>query len=85
MEMVMNQRGDVIGAFMIIFVGAILGIVIVNVMPVLIDNFITPQIENRDFGSVSILMWNLMLLVYVAIVLISAFQALRTPPQQQGF
>ena len=83
--MVMNQKGGVIDAFMIVFVGAILGIVIVNVMPVLIDNFITPQIENRDFGSVSILMWNLMLLVYVAIVLISAFQSLRTPGQQQGF
>lgn len=81
----MNSRGDVIQAFGIIFVGAIMGVLMANVLPVLIDNFIAPQIENRDFGSVSILFWNLTLLVYVAVVVMAAIRSLTSGPPRQGF
>ncbi len=82
MPLHLGQRGTILDAIVVIFIGVIFGVIFSNILPVLIDNFITPQIENRDFGSVSILMYNLILLVYVAMVIISAFIVMQQPPQQ---
>lgn len=78
----LGQRGTILDAIIVIFIGVIFGVVFANILPILIDNTIVPQIENRDFGTVSILMWNLILLIYVAMVIIAAFLAMQQPPQQ---
>lgn len=74
-----DNRGQIAEIFGIIFMGAILGVVLVNVIPVLIDNNITPQIENRDFGPTSILLWELTPLAFVAAVILLSFKVIERP------
>ena len=81
----MNQRGDIIDAFTVAIVGAIMAIPLVFIMPVLIDNLITPQIVNRQFGSVSIQLYELIILIYTIVFIIMIFQTLRTPSRQGTF
>ena len=81
----LNQRGDIIDAFIVSIVGAIMAIPLVFIMPVLIDNLITPQIVNRQFGSVSIQLYELIILIYTIVFIIMIFQTLRTPSRQGTF
>ncbi len=81
----MNQRGDILQAFIVTIVGAVLAIPLVFVLPVLIDNVITPQIANREFGSVSILLYELIILLYTVVYIVMIFLTLRAPGPGQQF
>ncbi len=81
----LNQRGDIIDAFIVTIVGAIMAVPLVFIMPVLIDNIITPQIVNRQFGSISITLYELVILIYTIVLIIMIFTTLRTPSQQRQF
>ncbi len=81
----LNQRGDIIDAFIVTVVGALMAIPLVFIMPVLIDNLITPQIVNRQFGSVSIQLYELVILIYTMVFIIMIFLTLRAPGQQRQF
>ncbi len=81
----LNQRGDIIDAFIVTIVGALMAIPLVFIMPVLIDNLITPQIGNRQFGSVSIQMYELVILIYTMVYIIMIFITLRVPSRQGQF
>ncbi len=81
----LNQRGDIIEAFIVTIVGALMAIPLVFIMPILIDNIITPQIVNRQFGSVSITLYELVILIYTMVYIILIFITLRTPSQQRQF
>lgn len=80
-----NQRGDIIDAFIVTIVGSLMAIPLVFIMPVLIDNLITPQIVNRQFGSVSITLYELIILIYTIVLIIMIFQTLRAPSSQRQF
>ncbi len=81
----LNQRGDIIDSFIVTIVGALMAIPLVFIMPVLIDNLITPQIVNREFGSVSIQLYELVILIYTMVYIVMIFITLRAPSQQRQF
>lgn len=83
-EMV-GRKGQISDIFIIFFMAGILGVVLVQVLPVFIDNFISPQLINRDFGTVSLLLWELIFLVFIAIAIIVAMERIkgREPPFRQ--
>lgn len=64
----MNKRGQITDLFVFLIVFGILAVVFVNIMPVLIDNFISPQVVNRQFGSLTVLLNNLVILLFVGLV-----------------